>query len=246
MPTNWFDEDVATAYDDGLEPLPEAGMDLLARLARPGGRALELAIGTGRVALPLAQRGVAVAGIELSPAMLARLRAKPGGDAVSTPVTLGDMTTAAAPGGTTGFDVVYLVFNTIMNLTTQEAQVACFANAARHLRPGGAFVVETAVPALRLLPPGQRYVTFEVSECHVGIDEYDVLTQGLVSHHTTTGSDGRVERRSVPFRYVWPAELDLMARLAGLRLRHRFAGWDGSPLTESSGSHVSVWTAPPS
>lgn len=239
MPTNWFDEDVAATYDEGLEPLPEAGIDLLAQLAGPGGRALELAIGTGRVALPLAARGVTVAGIELSPAMVARLRAKPGGDETSVPVVVGDMASAVVPGP---FDLVYLVFNTIMNLTSQDAQVACFSNAARHLVPGGAFVVETMVPALRLLPPGQRYVAFEVTPDHVGVDEYDVVGQGMVSHHTLTRADGRIERLAVPFRYVWPAELDLMARLAGLRLRDRWAGWDQTPLTESSTSHVSVWT----
>jgi len=238
MATNWFDEDVAATYDEDLAPLPEAGIDLLAQLAQPRGRALELAIGTGRVALPLAARGVAVAGIELSPAMLARLRAKPGGDEASIPVVVGDMATAHVPGT---FDVAYLVFNTVMNLTSQDAQVACFANAARHLAPGGAFVVETMIPAVRLLPPGQRYVVFEVSADHVGVDEYDVLGQGLVSHHMVTRADGRVERFSVPFRYVWPAELDLMARLAGLRLRDRWADWDQTPLTEASGSHVSVW-----
>ena len=236
---NWFDEDVASTYDEGCDPLPEAGIELLASLAAPGGRALELAIGTGRVALPLAARGVEVAGVELSAAMLARLRAKPGGDAASIPVVLGDMAVERAPGA---FDVVHLVFNTIMNLTTQDAQVACFANAARHLRPGGAFVVEVGVPALRLLPPGRRWVAYDVSDDHVGVDEYDVLTQAMVSHHTTTRADGRVSRTSTPFRYVWPAELDLMARLAGLRLRDRWADWDRSPFTEDSTSHVSVWT----
>lgn len=239
MTTNWFDDDVAATYDDGCDPLPEAGIDLLADLAAPGGRALELAIGTGRVALPLAARGVAVSGIELSEAMLERLRAKPGGGGASIPVVLGDMAVDRAEGT---FDLVYLVFNTIMNLTEQDAQVACFANAAGHLRPGGAFVVETMVPALRLLPPGQRWVAFDVSEGHVGVDEYDVVTQILVSHHATTRADGWVERFSMPCRYVWPSELDLMARLAGLRLRDRWAGWDRSPFTEASTSHVSVWT----
>ena len=235
---NWFDEDVASTYDDGCDPSPEAAIGLLATLAAPGGRALELAIGTGRVALPLAARGVAVSGIELSPAMLARLRAKPGGDAASIPVVLGDMATERVEGA---FDVVYLVFDTIMNLTTQGVQVACFAGAARHLRPGGAFVVEVGVPALQLLPPGQRWVAYDVSEDHVGVDEYDVLTQAMVSHHVTTGAEGRVRRTSTPFRYVWPSELDLMARLAGLRLRDRWAGWDRAPFTGSSTSHVSVW-----
>ena len=238
MGTNWFDEGVAATYDDDLAPPPETSLVVLERLARPGGRALEFAIGTGRVALPLAARGVRVDGIELSKPMLARLRAKPGGDKASIPVVVGDMATAVTAGT---FDVVYLVFNTIMNLTTQDAQVACFANAARHLRPGGTFVVETMVPALRLLPPGRRYVPFEVTAHHIGVDEYDVVSQTLVSHHTTTRSDGRIERMSVPFRYVWPAELDLMARLAGLQLRDRWADWDRSEFTEACDSHVSTW-----
>ena len=238
MSTTWYDEDIAATYAEGVAPFPLAGLDVLARLAAPNGRALELGIGTGRVALPLAARGVELAGIELSPSMLHRLRTKPGGDEQSLPVVVGDMATAVVPGT---FDVAYLVFNTIMNLTTQDAQVACFANAARHLRPGGAFVVETMVPALRLLPPGQRYVTFQVTAGHVGVDEYDVVTQAQVSHHANTRADGRVERLSVPFRYVWPAELDLMARLAGLRLGDRWADWDRGPFTEASASHVSVW-----
>ncbi len=238
MPTNWLDERVAATYDDGLAPLPDVGIDLLTELAGPGGHALEFAIGTGRVALPLAARGISVAGIELSYAMLARLRGKPGGDDPAVPVVLGDMTTEHAGDG---FDVVYLVFNTIMNLTTQDAQVACFANAARHLRTGGVFVIETMVPALRLLPPGQRYVTYEVSEAHIGVDEYDVAMQQLVSHHTRTRANGRIERVSVPFRYAWPSELDLMARLAALRLRDRWADWDRTPFTDTSGSHISVW-----
>jgi len=238
VPTNWFDETAAATYDDDLEPLPEAGIDVLAQLAAPRGRALELAIGTGRVALPLAARDVTVAGIELSPAMLARMRTKAGGDEESIPVIVGDMTTEHMPGP---FDLVYLVFNTIMNLVTQDAQVACFANAARHLRPGGVFVIETMIPALRLLPPGQRFVAYEVTARHVGVDEYDVTTQTFTSHHTSTRADGCIERSSVPFRYVWPTELDLMARLAGLRLRDRWADWDRAPVTETSGSHVSVW-----
>jgi SAM-dependent methyltransferase len=238
MPENWFGEDVAATYDDDCAPLPDAGIDVLAELAGPGGSALEFAIGTGRVALPLAARGVRVEGIELSEAMIARLRAKPGGDEGSIPVVVGDMATASVSGE---FDLVYLVFNTIGNLTTQDAQVACFANAARQLRRGGAFVVEVGVPALRLLPPGQRFVVFDLTPGHVGVDEYAVADQGLVSHHTTFRPDGRVERQSVPFRYVWPAELDLMARLAGLRLRDRWADWTRASFTDESEAHVSVW-----
>jgi SAM-dependent methyltransferase len=213
-------------------------VDVLVELAG-GGPALELGIGTGRVALPLAARGVPISGIELSTAMVARLRSKPGGAEDTIPVTIGDMaSTDVGPAGS--FSLVYLVFNTIMNLTTQDAQVACFENAARHLAPGGVFLVETSLPRLRYLPPGQRFVPFDVSERHVGIDEYDVVDQTLISHHTTF-RDGTVDRVSVPFRYVWPSELDLMARLAGLRLRDRWSDWARTPFRSDSQSHVSVW-----
>jgi SAM-dependent methyltransferase len=219
--TDWFAGLVAERYDDDREiASPEAVdpvVDFLEPLATGG--ALELGIGTGRIALPLAARGVRVAGIDLSPDMVARLRAKPGGAGI--PVAFGDFATTSVGGDVT---LVYLVFNTIMNLTTQDAQVACFRNAAAHLRAGGAFVVEVMVPELRRLPPGER---------RVGIDEYDVVNQGLVSHH---------EHVSVPFRYVWPAELDLMARLAGMTLRERWADWRRSPFTDESTAHVSVWT----
>ncbi len=247
MPAHdWFDEEVAATYDadeaamfdpSALEP----AVSLLAELAGDG-PAIELAIGTGRVALPLAARGVRVSGIDLSPAMVARLRAKPGGDEASIPVSIGDIATARHPDAGT-FSLVYLVFNTIENLTTQESQVDCFVNAAAHLRPGGCFVIETGVPALQRLPPGERFVPFDVSETHVGIDEYDVVTQSLVSHHVTT-DDGRITRASTPFRYVWPSELDLMARIAGLRLRDRWADWARMPFTSASRSHVSVWEKP--
>jgi SAM-dependent methyltransferase len=238
VPQNWFGEDVAATYDDDTLDRPaDAAADALAALAGPGRGALEFAIGTGRVALPLAARGVRVSGIELSEAMLARLRAKPGGGEGAIPVVVGDMAVARVPGS---FDLVYLVFNTIQNLTSQDAQVACFANASRHLRPGGVFVVETGVPGLRRLPPGQRFVLFDAGPAHIGVDEYEPAVQGLVSHHTTV-RDGAARQISVPFRYVWPAELDLMARLAGLRLADRWADWSGAPFTSDSESHVSVW-----
>jgi SAM-dependent methyltransferase len=247
MTDGWFDDQVAETYDeDTADTLDSAvigpQLDLLAALAQ-GGRALELAIGTGRIALPLASRGVRVAGIELSRAMVARLRAKPGGEETSIPVTIGDMTTASAePVG--GFSLVYLVFNTVMNVTTQDGQVELFANAARHLLPGGRFLIETAIPDLRRLPPGARYVAFDVSEAHVGVDEYDVATQGMWSHHVTTRADGRIERSAGPFRYVWPSELDLMARLAGMTLESRWADWTRSDFANDSTSHVSVWRKP--
>ncbi len=199
------------------------------------GRALELGIGTGRIALPLARRGVQVHGIELSKAMAARLRAKPGGDDVG--VTIGDFATATVDGP---FSLAYLVYNTIMNLTTQEAQVACFRNVAAHLQPGGRFVIEVTIPELRRLPPGETFHVFTGHEDRWGIDEYDVANQGLVSHHLEI-VDGSVERISIPFRYVWPAELDLMAQLAGMTLRERWSGWKREPFTSDSRQHVSVW-----
>jgi SAM-dependent methyltransferase len=219
---------------DAVEP----AVDRLAELAN-GGPALELAIGTGRIALPLAARGMAVTGIELSASMVEQLRAKPGG--ADIPVTLGDMATTTVDGT---FALVYLVFNTIVNLTTQDAQVQCFRNAASHLQPGGCFVVEVNVPQLRRLPPGDRGNVFALEESYWGINEFDVVDQQLVSHHFTA-TDGGIRHRRIPFRYVWPSELDLMARLAGLRLRHRWGDWRGSPFTAESRSHVSVWEPGP-
>jgi SAM-dependent methyltransferase len=238
----YFDERVAARYDDSSRDMfaPAAVdpvVDVLAELAG-NGRALELGIGTGRIALPLAQRGVAVHGIELSNAMAARLRAKPGGEDVG--VTIGDFATTTLDGT---FSVAYLVFNTIMNLTTQSAQVACFRNVAAHLEPGGCFVIEVGVPELQRLPPGETVRPFHVSETHLGFDEYDVANQGLISHHLEF-VDGRAERLSVPFRYVWPAELDLMAELAGMRLRERWTDWRRTPFTSDSRGHVSVWEKP--
>jgi SAM-dependent methyltransferase len=212
-------------------------VDFLAGIAGAG-RALELGIGTGRIALPLSRRGVPVHGIELSEAMAAKLRAKPGGKAIG--VTIGDFATTSVAGT---FTVAYLVFNTIMNLTTQAAQVACFRNVSAHLEPGGCFVIEVTIPDLRRLPPGETFHVFSGSEAHWGIDEYDVATQGLVSHHVEV-IDGRMERFSVPFRYVWPSELDLMAEIAGMTLRERWEGWNREPFTNESRAHVSVWEKP--
>jgi SAM-dependent methyltransferase len=240
---NYFDEPVADAYDESSNEMfqPEVvnpAVDFLAALAGDG-RALELGIGTGRFALPLAARGVPVHGIDLSDPMLARLRAKPGGEGIG--LTVGDFSTARVEGT---YRLAYLVFNTIMNLTTQAGQVACFRNVAQHLEPGGCFVIETQVPELRRLPPGERYVIFDFGDAHWGIDEYDVLNQRLVSHHFERRRDGAIEKSSGPFRYAWPAELDLMALLAGLRLRERWADWGREPFTSESRSHVSVWEKP--
>jgi SAM-dependent methyltransferase len=209
----YFDERVAAKYDDDASDLfdPEVlgpAIDFLAELAGSG-RALELGIGTGRIALPLAQRGVEVHGIDLSDAMVAKLRVKPGGEDVG--VTIGDFATTKVDGS---FALVYVVFNTIMNLTTQEAQIACFRNAAAHLEPGGCFVVEVMIPELQRLPPGETFRVFSGSERYWGIDEYDVANQGLISHHLELVGD-KVERVSMPFRYAFPAEYDLMAQLAG-------------------------------
>jgi SAM-dependent methyltransferase len=236
---NHFDTDVAERYDEDSAAMFAPGVlgptvDVLAELAE-GKPALELAVGTGRVAIPLAGRGIHVHGIELSEAMVAQLREKPGGDAVD--VTVGDMTSTRVQGR---FWLAYLVFNTIGNVPSQDDQVAVFENAAAHLAPGGRFVVEVGVPKLRRVPPGDRFVVFDRSEDHVGVDEYDVTTQLAWSHHYTR--DGDVFRKgTLPYRYVWPAELDLMARIAGLRLEHRWADWDRSPFTADSPKHVSVW-----
>ena len=238
----YFDERVAARYDESagemFDPaIVDPVIDFLVEIAGSG-RALELGIGTGRIALPLAQRGVPVHGIELSNAMVARLRAKPGGEDIG--VTIGDFATTTVDGT---FSVAYLVFNTISNLTTQAAQVACFRNVAVHLEPGGCFVIEVGVPALQRLPPGETARVFHISETRWGIDEFDVAKQGLTSHHFAI-VDGKVERFSTPFRYAWPAEYDLMAELAGMRLRERWSGWRREPFTSDSRKHVSVWEKP--
>ena len=238
----YFDERVADRYDESEAEMFDPGVvdpavDLLAELAG-GGRVLEFGIGTGRIALPLAARGLDVHGMDMSRAMVERLRAKPAGEDIG--VAIGDFARTTVDGS---FSLVYLVFNTINNLTSQAAQVACFRNAAAHLEPGGAFVVEVGVPQLRRLPPGETVRAFAVSETRWGFDEFDVATQGLVSHHFEI-VDGRVEHTSVPFRYVWPSELDLMAELAGMRLGDRWGGWRREPFTAESRSHVSVWEKP--
>ena len=238
----YFDERIAARYDESSAEMFEAAsvdpvVDFLVPLAGDG-RALELGIGTGRIALPLARRGVPVHGIDLSSAMIARLRAKPGGADIG--VTVGDFATARAEGT---FALAYLVFNTIMNLTTQETQTACFRNVAAHLEPGGTFVIETMLPDLQRLPPGETVRPFRVAEDRWGFDEYDVAHQGLTSHHFAV-VDGRLERFSAPFRYVWPAELDLMARLAGMTPRERWSGWQREPFTSDSRRLVAVWEKP--
>jgi SAM-dependent methyltransferase len=234
-----FGPEIAQSYDEAMAEMfdparVERAVELLAELAGDG-RALELAIGTGRIALPLAARGVAVCGIELSEAMVEQLRRKPGGREL--PVTIGDMARTRVEGT---FRLVYLVFNTIGNLTAQDEQIACFSNAASHLEPGGCFVVEVGVPELRRLPPGERHVVFHADRDSWGIDEYETSSQRLVSHHLRRQGAG-LRHRAIPFRYVWPAELDLMARLAGMKLAFRWADWHRQPFGHESTSHVSVW-----
>jgi len=235
-----WDDETAQAYDTPGTGMfaPEVlgpAVERLAELAA-GGRVLEFAIGTGRVAVPLAERGVPVTGIELFRPMVDRLRAK--ADEATIPVVLGDMATARAPGT---FSLVYLVYNTISNLLTQDAQVACFGNAARHLAPGGRFVGELWVPELRRLPPGAPAAVFAAEPGYVGFDTYDVLRQRVVSHHVRFGEGSEARLFRSPHRYVWPAELDLMARLAGFSLESRSADWTGGEFTADSRSHVSVY-----
>jgi Methyltransferase domain len=239
VPENYFDERIAKAYDAKWDYLAEPAVvdpavNFLAELAGTGA-ALELGIGTGRLALPLSQRGVAVHGIELSPAMVAQLRAKPGADTIGA--TIGDFATTRVDGT---FTLAYLVRNTIANLTTQDQQVACFGNVAAHLESGGCFVIEVYVPELQRLPPGETIHAFAVTPTHLGFEEYDVATQIANSHHYWM-VDGKLETFSAPFRYVWPSELDLMARLAGMTLRERWNSWERDPFTSDSRSHVSVW-----
>ena len=241
MAVNHFDDRVAATYDDNEEmfnpQVVEPAVEFLAGLAGAG-KALELGIGTGRIALPLARRGVLVSGIDLSQPMINRLAAK--AEAADIRVTLGDFSTTHLDDS---FSLVYLVFNTIMNLTTQAEQIACFRNAAAHLEPGGTFVIEVMIPMLQKLPYGEKLVAYHLSDRHWGVDEYDVSAQGLVSHHLRFDNGG-IERFSIPFRYVWPSELDLMAELAGMTRRERWSSWTREPFTSLSENHVSVWAKP--
>jgi SAM-dependent methyltransferase len=239
VPRNYFDEQVAKHYEARWPELFEPGVidpvvRFLAGLAGTGA-ALELGIGTGRIAIPLSRRGVRVHGIDLSPDMVAQLRAKAGTDDIG--VTIGDFATTRVAGT---FRLAYLVRNTITNLTTQDDQVACFRNVAAHLEPGGCFVIEVYIPQLQRLPPGETIHAFTVTPTHLGFEEYDVASQIAFSHHYWV-VDGQLETLSAPFRYVWPSELDLMARLAGMTLRERWSDWSRAPFTSDSRTHVSVW-----
>jgi SAM-dependent methyltransferase len=239
VPELYFDERIARSYEakwpELFEPaVVDPAVNFLDHLAGTGA-ALELGIGTGRIALPLSRRGHLVHGIELSPAMVAEMRTKPGANEIG--VTIGDFATTTVDGT---FTLAYLVRNTIMNLTTQDEQVACFRNVAAHLKPGGSFVIEVMVPELQRLPPGETIHAFTVTPTHLGFEEYDVATQIAVSHHYWV-VDGKLETLSAPFRYVWPSELDLMARLAGLTFRERWSNWNREPFTKESREHISVW-----
>ena len=243
VPTGFFDERIAAKYEtywpelfqpEVIDPVVSFLADLVGE-----GAALELGVGTGRIALPLSGRGVRVHGIDRSSAMVARLQAKPGAEAIG--VTIGDFATTRA-GGT--FTLAYLVRNTITNLTTQDEQVACFRNVAAQLEPGGCFVIEVYIPELQRLPPGETIHAFAVTPTHLGFEEYDVGKQIAFSHHYWV-VDGRLETFSSPHRYVWPSELDLMARLAGMTLRERWSDWRREPFTSDSRAHVSVWEKTP-
>jgi SAM-dependent methyltransferase len=229
---SYDDEEAAMMFDPGFV---EPAVNRLADLAGPG-RALEFAIGTGRIGVPLMERGVPVTGIELSEPMVSQLRDKV--SEADLPVAIGDMATTRVPGE---FSLVYLVWNSLSNLRTQAEQVECFRNAARHLTVGGRFVIELFVPDLRRLPPGQVAVPFEVSETHTGFDTFDVVTQELQSHHYWRHPNGAIRYVVGGFRYIWPAECDLMAQLAGMELESRAQDWHGAPFTSASQSHVSVW-----
>ena len=229
-----YDTDEAMFAPEVLDPT----VDLLASLAGDGA-ALEFAIGTGRVGIPLAERGVPVTGIEFSQPMIDRLREKV--DADRLPVTYGDMATTRVEGT---FALVFLVFNTIANLLTQAEQVACFRNAAAHLAPGGRFVIELWVPELRALPPGRPATVFAAEEGYIALDTYDVLNQRVVSHHFRFGQGREARVGRTPHRYIWPAELDLMGQMAGFELESRHADFSGAEFTAESRSHVSVYRLP--
>lgn len=238
-----WDAETARRYDDSSSPMfgsevLDPTVTFLAALAGDG-PALEFAVGTGRVAVPLSERGVPVSGIELSEPMVEQLRRK--ASSAEIPVTVGDMATTHLEGV---FSLVYLVFNTLGNLRTQAEQVECFRNAARHLAPGGHFVIELWVPGIRRFPPGQTAVPFEVSDRHTGLDTYDMTTQQGTSHHYSREPDGSYRYSTSNFRYVWPAECDLMAQIAGLEPAGRWADWNRSPFTSDSDSHISAWRLP--
>lgn len=239
MPQDYFGERIAETYEAKWPELSDPAVidpavSFLADVAGSGA-ALELGIGTGRIALPLSWRGVRVHGIDLSRAMVARLRAEPSAEGIA--VAIGDFATTRVDGV---FTLAYLVRNTITNLTTQEEQVACFRNAAAHLEPGGCFVIENYIPHLQRLPPGETTRVFTATPVHLGFEQYDIAAQIAVSHHYWL-IDGQLETLSSPHRYLWPSELDLMAKIAGMTLCERWSGWKREPFTSDSTMHISVW-----
>lgn len=234
----YFGADIASSYDrihnsDGLE-VERSIAKVLHELAFDG-TALEFAIGTGRIAVSLHELGVSVKGIELSKAMAAQLQKKDHGASID--VTIGDMTNTFLD---EEFSLVFLIYNTIDNLTSQDAQLACFKNAALHLKAGGRFVIETLVPPIQKIPFGETMLAYDRSDQHWGTDEFDVTTQNYTSHHLRL-ENGAYRELSIPFRYAWPSELDLMAKFAGLELESRWADWGKSDFTNISSRHVSVW-----
>jgi len=239
MGKDYFDERIAESYEAKWPELFEPAavdpvVNFLADLAGPG-PVLELGIGTGRIALPLSRRGVRVHGIELSPAMVARLQAQPDADAIG--ITIGDFATTKVTGT---FRLAYLVRNTITNLTSQDEQAECFRTVAAQLEPGGRFVIENYIPQIQRLPPGETTRVFTATPTHLGFEQYDIAAQIAVSHHYWL-IDGKLETFSSPHRYLWPSELDLMAKIAGMTLRERYSGWNRGPFTSDSTTHVSVW-----
>jgi SAM-dependent methyltransferase len=243
MARDHFGERIAARYEtywpEQFEPAAiEPVVNFLAGLAGDG-RALELGIGTGRIALPLSRQGVRVHGIELSPAMVARLQAQPGADKIG--ITIGDFATTTVGGA---FRLAYLVRNTITNLTSQDEQAECFRTVAAQLEPGGCFVIENYIPQLQRLPPGQTTRVFSATPAHLGFEQYDIAAQIAVSHHYWV-IDGQLETLSTPHRYLWPSELDLMAKIAELTLRERWSNWNHEPFTSDSTMHISVWEKSP-
>jgi SAM-dependent methyltransferase len=239
-----FDARIAAidaAADTGMhrQEIVAATVEFLAQLSGDG-PALEFGIGTGRIAVPLAERGVAVSGIDISPHMVAKLRERAVGRDI--PVSIGDISTTKVDGS---FSLVYAIWNTFINLLTQDEQVACFDNAAGHLRPGGYFVTDTMspLPDLRRLPPGETARPFSIEADAFGFDEFELVDQHVTSHHYWI-EDGLMQHWSSPCRYVWPSELDLMARMAGLTLHGRYADWDHAPLSAESSTVISVWQKP--
>jgi SAM-dependent methyltransferase len=238
QPVTSFGEDTADIYDATSQRGDEKETVAFLERMADGGRVLELAIGTGRIALPLADRGVDIEGIDIAPAMVAKLRAKPGGEKI--PVTMGNFADVPVPGS---YRLIFVVFNTLFNLLTQNEQVRCFENVAKHLTDDGSFVVEAMVPDYLYRLRNDQYVdaeTIGVGDVRLDVGRHDPVNQMLDETHVHLSPDG-VRLYPIVCRYAWPSELDLMARIAGLRLMQRWSGWNEEPFTSSSTRHVSVY-----